>query len=413
MSEEKKLGPGPQAEMEATEKLPELNETALGDAALEDTASTEVLAVGADAKEEEDSGKKVWSRSKKEAAAGEAKGSGKARVAVKKSHSAKGQAEGSFKDRMWTPWLRPVVVLVAICFVTSLLLGLTNTLTTPYIEQNSKAAADAARKEVLPQATGFEDITPDPLPSNITSVYKATNGTGYVIQAYGKGYNGEVPAMVGFDMEGNITGVKFLDNNETPGLGQNLKTKPGFAAQFTGMPAGEEISAADIDTDALAGATLSTNGALAAVNAARSYYLELTGGTVRYDVPEDVMQQLFPNATTWEALDVTAPGTAGAWRGDDGTYVIVGQAAGMGSKPVSVAVAMDENGVILGLWADTSGETEGLGDHIGENQSFMGQFVDKTDTSGVDTVANATITSDAVVAAVDAALAALPLAKEA
>lgn len=326
----------------------------------------------------------------------------------------KSGADDDFKNRIWNPWLRPAVVLVAICLITSLLLGLTNSLTTPYIEANTQAAAESARREVLPAADSFEDITPSPLPKGITSVHQAGNGAGYVIGAYSGGYGGEVPVMVGFSSEGEISGVKFLDNSETPGLGKNLNTKPQFAAQFAGMPANEDIEAGDIDTDAMAGATISTNAALSAINIARQYYfVELAGGTLNYPLSDEVLGQLFPGATSWDALSITAPNVAGAWRGNDGTYVIIGQGSGMGSKPVTAAVAMDENGVILGLWCDTSGETEGLGDVVGQDSSFLNEFVDQNNTDGIDTVGGTTVTKDAIVDAVDAALAALPLAKEA
>jgi electron transport complex protein RnfG len=322
--------------------------------------------------------------------------------------------DDDFKNRIWNPWLRPAVVLVAICLITSLLLGLTNSLTTPYIEANTRAAAESARREVLPTADNFKDITPSPLPKGITSVHEASNGAGYVIEAYSVGYGGEVPVMVGFGSDGEISGVKFLDNSETPGLGKNLNTKLQFAAQFAGMPANEDIEAGGIDTDAMAGATISTNAALSAINIARQYYfIELAGGTLNYPLSDEVLEQLFPGAASWDALSITAPNVAGAWRGNDGTYVIIGQGSSMGSRPVTAAVAMDGNGVILGLWCDTSGETEGLGDVVGQDNLFLNEFVDKNNTDGIDTVGGTTVTKDAIVGAVNAALAALPLAKEA
>ena len=45
----------------------------------------------------------------------------------------------------WNDILKPVVVLTVICFVVSGLLGLTNSITAPIIEENARLAADAAR----------------------------------------------------------------------------------------------------------------------------------------------------------------------------------------------------------------------------------------------------------------------------
>ena len=46
-----------------------------------------------------------------------------------------------------------------------------------------------------------------------------------MITAASKGYGGDVPVMVAFNSEGTITAVKFLDNDETPGLGQKVKNE--------------------------------------------------------------------------------------------------------------------------------------------------------------------------------------------
>ncbi len=49
-----------------------------------------------------------------------------------------------FLDRVWNPWLRPVVALVAICLTVSLLLGITNLITAPIIKENAAQAAAEA-----------------------------------------------------------------------------------------------------------------------------------------------------------------------------------------------------------------------------------------------------------------------------
>lgn len=315
-----------------------------------------------------------------------------------------------FTRRVWAPWLKPLVVLTCICLVTSLLLGLTNAITTPYIEANAAALANAARQELLPQASGFEDITPAAPPSGLTSVYRATNDAGYIIVAFGKGYDGNVPAMVAINDEGLVAGVKFLENNETPGLGQRLVTDPTFAAQFTGRPANEEVDTGDID--ALAGATMSTSAGVSAVNIALEYYfIELGGGTLHYDMPDEAMQHLLPGASSWQELEVESQGIAGAYLGSDGTYVLVAQAKGV--RTITVAVAVGDDGVIQQIWMDTSGESEGYGRELAADYSYTGQFIGQSGTQDVDTIAGVTISTQAINEAVDLALAALPLAKEA
>ena len=45
---------------------------------------------------------------------------------------------------------------------------------------------------------------------------------GFVGQGQAAGYGGVIEAMVGFDLDGRITGVQILRHKETPGLGANV-----------------------------------------------------------------------------------------------------------------------------------------------------------------------------------------------
>lgn len=181
----------------------------------------------------------------------------------------------SFKNRIWTPILSPIVTLAVICIVVSLLLGLTNNITAPMIAANASAAAEQARIELLPEADGFAELPIEVDAPNVTAAYAATNGTGYVVEAFGKGYGGNVPAMIAFDEAGNIKGVTFLSNNETPGLGAELVTDGAFSGQFAGRPA-QPVALQDIDT--IASATISSNAALTAINSAVDFYNEQIAG---------------------------------------------------------------------------------------------------------------------------------------
>lgn len=193
-----------------------------------------------------------------------------ARREQKEDADAAREPEG-FKSRVWGPILSPIVSLAAICIVVSLLLGLTNNVTAPLIETNATAAADAARMSLMPEADGFTELDVTVEAPNVTALYEASNGVGYIVEAYGKGYGGNVPAMIAFDADGNIQGVTFLSNNETPGLGSKLISDEGFYGQFAGLPA-EALSLSDVD--AIASATISTNAGLTAINAAINLYRE-------------------------------------------------------------------------------------------------------------------------------------------
>ena len=183
----------------------------------------------------------------------------------------------SFKGKIWNPILRPVVALTIICLVTSFLLGLTNQITLPLIEENNRITTENARKELLPEADGFEEVVLEKEYSNIISMYQATNGAGYIIQASAPGYGGQVPAMIAFDPEGNIAGVKFLENNETPGLGKKINTEAWFNEQFIGLPLAP-ITGNEPEIDQIASATITSNAVYTSINAAITLYADVVQG---------------------------------------------------------------------------------------------------------------------------------------
>ncbi len=319
-----------------------------------------------------------------------------------------------FISYIWQPILRPVVALVSICLVTSLLLGLTNALTAPQIEANAKAEADAAMRRLLPEADSFEEVSPQAGLSEVTALYRAANGAGWVIEAYGRGYGGQVPALVAFGQSGAIAGVSFPANNETPGLGQKLVSEPGFAAQFAGRPAAA-LSMGDIDK--IASATISTGAAVNAVNAAVAAYQSQVLGQNTAAVPFEEMPAYLLPGETLRPIALSAPGVQkDAWRSEAGNYIIVGEMPNgwdSAGKPLLAAVAMDASGVIRGLWLDTSGESEQYGATLMTDAGFMQSFVGQSAPVQVDAVAGVTNSSASVTQAVNNALAALPLAKEA
>lgn len=152
----------------------------------------------------------------------------------------------------------PIAVLFSICFVVSTALGLTNSITAPLIEEAERAAAEAARLEVLPEASGFERVDLEGLPQGVTDVYRAQNGVGFVFMLSTKGYGGEMRLICGVNAEGHITATKVLVHAETQGLGSKI-TSAAFSGQFIGNDS--ELS----DVSAISGATISSNAYINAV----------------------------------------------------------------------------------------------------------------------------------------------------
>ncbi len=178
----------------------------------------------------------------------------------------------------WNTLVKPVVVLVVICVITSALLAVTNGATAPIIAEAEKAAAAAAYAEVLPEAEGgFEPV--ETSVENIAAVVKATNGSGYAVKALGRGYGGDVPVVLGFDAEGTIVNVKFLQNAESAGFGMKLwdgnEAGPAFAQSLVGKNA--HVTLKEDGVDGISGATISSKAAVSAVNSAIDCIEEVKG----------------------------------------------------------------------------------------------------------------------------------------
>lgn len=296
-------------------------------------------------------------------------------------------------NNMWENFLKPVVVLVVICIVASAALAGTNQLTAPIIKAQEEAAANAAYLEVLPEADGFEEIT-DFQSSNVTKALKATNGVGWVIQAYGKGFGGDVPVVVAFDSEGTILKVKFMENSETAGFGQKLADPSDadgqkLAESFVGKSGTLEAG----DVDMISGVTVSSKAALSAVNSAVNCFNEVALGQAAVVEAE----QLTPDQAL-ESMGLTEieipEGLTGAWETADGTTVLRTEATGYEyeTAPLDVLVEFDADGNILNVWVGTDGQTAGIGDQAG-GAEYLNQYkgvLGEAGLDGVDTISGAT-----------------------
>ena len=116
----------------------------------------------------------------------------------------------------------PIVVLTAICIVASGALAATYDVTAPIIAEAERKAAEQARLEVLPEATGFTEVKLSGAPEGIEEVYVSDNGVGYAITGVGKGYGGEMKVAVGIDNSGCIVNLKVISHEETAGVGSKV-----------------------------------------------------------------------------------------------------------------------------------------------------------------------------------------------
>lgn len=166
----------------------------------------------------------------------------------------------------WNRVFKPIVVLCVICIVITGALAATNSVTAPIIAEAKAEAERLARMELLPEADDFTQVT-DIAVDNVTAVYAANNGAGYVVTSTAKGYGGTMTVMTSFTPEGQIKQVKVTDAQETQGIGSNVSTKADYWAKYAGLN-GTAPLVLGTDVDAYGGATISSRALNSAVNSA-------------------------------------------------------------------------------------------------------------------------------------------------
>ena len=167
----------------------------------------------------------------------------------------------------WNKVFKPIVVLSVICIIITGALAATNSVTAPIIEAATAAAQEAARMELVPEATSFTQVE-GVSAENVSGIYVADNGEA-VITCHGKGYGGNITVMVAFTTDATVKQIKITEQAETAGLGTKIVSEPSFQESFAGLPA-QDFTVSDIA--AISGATISSKAVTAAVNAAIDAY---------------------------------------------------------------------------------------------------------------------------------------------
>ena len=192
---------------------------------------------------------------------------------------------------------KDALILTAITLIAGLLLGGVYELTRKPIEQQQIAANAEAYHAVCPNAAAFsrdsalstqversqEILEASSLAMGNVAVEEALYGydasgnvTGLVVKSTSKdGYGGAIRIVVGLLPEENgitVTGIDFLEINETAGLGMRA-TEPAFAEQYKDKTVDSfEVvkngAAESYQIDALSGATKTSSAVTNAVNAA-------------------------------------------------------------------------------------------------------------------------------------------------
>ena len=146
--------------------------------------------------------------------------------------------------------IKSVVVLTAICLVVDVLLAYTNSITAPIIEANKAAKASGSLLEVMPEATGFENITETlaNLPATVKEVHKEASGLGHVmiLGTTTQFSSDEMGITVAIGADGKISNVLLTGYYESK----------DFGADYPATYIGQDSALGGVDT--VAGTTFSS-----------------------------------------------------------------------------------------------------------------------------------------------------------
>jgi len=175
--------------------------------------------------------------------------------------------------------------LVAICFVSVLLLSFVNLITYKKISDNNVKVENDTNKKLFSDGKTFEKKYFKSGAFNSTNEYyyivKNSNKRhiGYTVVVICAGYGGEMKVMFATDNNYKLLNMKLLNNSETPGIGKSAE-KDNYMKKFIGtntssspFPYKKSMLSKE-DSDSVTGATITFNGIALGVQKALTALVE-------------------------------------------------------------------------------------------------------------------------------------------
>ena len=166
--------------------------------------------------------------------------------------------------------LRLTVTLFGISAAAALLLGIVYCITKPIIDWRTEEKTKAAMAMVL-EAEEYPKVEGLTLPDGVTALHEATDGgvtVGYVCEVSSNGFGGAMSLVVGVDLDGRVTGVSVIKHSETKNIGTKVVMSSKVLSRFIGLESPVTLNGGTNRFDGVTGATFSSKGVTAAVNAA-------------------------------------------------------------------------------------------------------------------------------------------------
>lgn len=326
--------------------------------------------------------------------------------------------------------LRPTLVLGLITLVVSAILVVTYNLTGvgvagPAISDEMLAAA----AELLPGGEGFDDAGVGSSAS-VPAVIGTSNEAGYVINAMGKGYGGDVSVLIGLDNDGKITGIKVLESAETPGIGTKVTEDEAFLSSFIGK---DSVDGSDV----VSGATFSSKALNEALTNAFDAFTTIKSGgmleggsapagddntateeekpaepAVEYKAASDITiedvkeagLEVLASADSFEEVTVEANKVKHVLKASNGAgYVVNSVGVGFYEDDISVVIGFDSDKNITGVKVIGITDTPGIGTNVAE-ADYLDQFIGLNEVTEDIIVSGATFSSNGVLEAIKSAI---------
>lgn len=166
-----------------------------------------------------------------------------------------------------------IIVLTIITGLSGAILSSWDGITKPLIEYHKLQALKAAISEVLPQYDEYDEKIVGERTLYVGKRTDQAEPIGIAFEVEGSGFQGNISIMLGVDPTfSTITGLKVLDQVETPGLGTKIVEDPSnkenpfwFPAQFSGLQIFPQIDvvknakpSTPNEIQAISGATISS-----------------------------------------------------------------------------------------------------------------------------------------------------------
>jgi electron transport complex protein RnfG len=110
------------------------------------------------------------------------------------------------------------------------------------ITERQRADLEQSLKDLFPQGDQFKEISgafasadPQVTFKNQYLILQGDQPLGVAVRAVGSSYGGPITVLVGVTKEGTISGVKILENKDTPGLGANAANPSYFVDRRSGI----------------------------------------------------------------------------------------------------------------------------------------------------------------------------------